>query len=36
MNAVFFVNFKSKKNQSTIEEAMITLKTIQFAIKSNA
>ena len=32
----FFVNFKSKKKpEITIEEAMITLKTIQFAIKSN-
>ena len=30
-----FVNFKSKKPEITIEEAMITLKTIQFAIKSN-
>lgn len=32
----FFINFKSKKKpEITIEEAMITLKTIQFAIKSN-
>ena len=35
MNGSLFVNFKSKKPEITIEEAMITLKTIQFAIKSN-